>query len=148
MHRNVRYNCRVFVVNSRIVFIKPKLFLAADGNYRENRWFQPWEHIRSSPARQLWLTHCRELESYYLPRMIREITSQETVPFGDGCLALRDTVLTGETCEELWTPAAPHVRPMLRSWVLCLRCLNRSITASMAWRSLVMAQPRTTSCAS
>lgn len=42
--------------------------------------------------------------------MIREITGQETVPFGDGCLALRDTVLTGETCEELWTPAAPHVR--------------------------------------
>lgn len=47
--------------------------------------------------------------------MIREITGQETVPFGDGCIALRDTVLSAETCEELWTPAAPHVLASHRS---------------------------------
>ncbi len=46
MHRNVRYNCRVFILNSKVLFIKPKMFLAADGNYRENRWFQYWEHVR------------------------------------------------------------------------------------------------------
>lgn len=116
MHRNVRYNCRVLVLNGRIVFIKPKMFLAADGNYRENRWFQAWEHVRYVASfalcfhEVLFTVMTSELEAYYLPRMIREITGQETVPFGDGCLALRDTVLSAETCEELWTPAAPHVQ--------------------------------------
>lgn len=50
IHRNVRYNCRVFVLNSRIIFVKPKMFLAADGNYRESRWFQAWEHVRCALA--------------------------------------------------------------------------------------------------
>jgi len=31
----VRYNCRVFVLNRKLVFIRPKLTLATDGNYRE-----------------------------------------------------------------------------------------------------------------
>ena len=46
MHKNVRYNCRVFLLNGKVLFIKPKMFLAADGNYRENRWFEAWEHVR------------------------------------------------------------------------------------------------------
>ncbi len=59
------------------------------------------------------------MEDYYLPRMIREVTQQDTVPFGDGCLALRDTVLSAETCEELFTPSAPHVRGARRATVCC-----------------------------
>ncbi|CAK4517728.1 unnamed protein product [Aphanomyces euteiches] len=39
MHAGVRYNCRVFCLNRKIVFIRPKLYLADDGNYREKRWF-------------------------------------------------------------------------------------------------------------
>ena len=39
MHKSVRYNCRVFLLNRKIVLIRPKLFLANDGNYRETRWF-------------------------------------------------------------------------------------------------------------
>lgn len=54
VHKNVRYNCRVFVLNSKIVFIRPKMALADDGNYREGRWFTEW-------------TKRQELEDYYLP---------------------------------------------------------------------------------
>jgi NAD+ synthase (glutamine-hydrolysing) len=39
VHRNVRYNCRVIVLNGKILLIRPKLHLANDGNYRENRFF-------------------------------------------------------------------------------------------------------------
>ena len=35
IHRGVRYNCRVFVLNRKILLIRPKLCLANDGNYRE-----------------------------------------------------------------------------------------------------------------
>lgn len=42
---------------------------------------------------------------------IQKLTSnqQATVPFGDAVLAFQDAVLGVETCEELFTPAAPHV---------------------------------------
>jgi len=96
MHKNVRYNCRVFVLNRKILLIRPKLVLAADGNYREPRWFTPWQHPRG-------------IEDYYLPRMIREITGQDTVPFGDAAIATRDTALASETCEELFAPNSPHI---------------------------------------
>lgn len=95
-HRNVRYNCRVFLLDRKVLFIRPKLALADDGNYRESRWFAAWQHRF-------------ELQEYYLPRTIVEVTGQRTVPIGDGCLALDDTVLGVETCEELFTPDAPHV---------------------------------------
>ncbi len=34
MHDSVRYNCRVFLLNGRILAIRPKQNLADDGNYR------------------------------------------------------------------------------------------------------------------
>ena len=34
IHRGVRYNCRLFALNRRILLIRPKLALADDGNYR------------------------------------------------------------------------------------------------------------------
>ena len=34
IHRGVRYNCRVFLLNQRILLVRPKLCLADDGNYR------------------------------------------------------------------------------------------------------------------
>lgn len=42
MHRDVRYNCRLFLHNSRIALIRPKMHLANDGNYRETRFFVAW----------------------------------------------------------------------------------------------------------
>ena len=96
MHKNVRYNCRIFVLDRKILLIRPKLFLANDGNYREPRWFTAWHHTRS-------------IEDYHLPRMIREITNQQTVPIGLAAISTRDTVIATETCEELFTPNSPHI---------------------------------------
>lgn len=96
MHKNVRYNCRIFALNGKILLIRPKLILAADGNYRETRWFAAWQHPR-------------QVEEYHLPRMLREMTGQETVPFGDAAIATRDTALAAETCEELFAPSSPHI---------------------------------------
>eukprot|EP00916_Digyalum_oweni_P026750 GHVL01043917.1.p1 GENE.GHVL01043917.1~~GHVL01043917.1.p1 ORF type:complete len:176 (+),score=32.43 GHVL01043917.1:25-528(+) len=42
MHRSVRYNCVVFLLNEKILLIRPKLYLADDGNYRESRYFTAW----------------------------------------------------------------------------------------------------------
>jgi NAD+ synthase (glutamine-hydrolysing) len=96
LHKNARYNCRIFVLNRQILLLRPKLFLAADGNYREPRWFVPWQFPR-------------QVEEYYLPRMIREITGQDIVPIGDAAIATRDTALASETCEELFTPNSPNI---------------------------------------
>lgn len=96
VHKNIRFNCRVFVLNSKIVFIRPKMALANDGNYREGRWFTEW-------------TKKYKLEDYYLPYDVSSYTGQLKVPIGDGCIALRDTVLGCETCEELFTPKSPHI---------------------------------------
>jgi NAD+ synthase (glutamine-hydrolysing) len=62
MHKSVKYNCRVIIADGKIVMIRPKMFLANDGNYRELRFFTPW-----TP---------RKVEQYYLPRMISKITNQ------------------------------------------------------------------------
>jgi len=34
---------------------------------------------------------------------------QRSCPFGDAALLLNDAVLAAESCEELFTPAAPHI---------------------------------------
>lgn len=96
MHKNVRYNCRVLCYNGKIIFIRPKIWLANDGNYREMRFFTPW---------------CRpkHVESYLLPRFIQKITDQLTVEFGDAIISTLDTCVGIETCEELFTPNSPHV---------------------------------------
>ncbi|XP_047374653.1 glutamine-dependent NAD(+) synthetase isoform X4 [Sciurus carolinensis] len=49
------------------------------------------------------------VEEHFLPRMLRDLTQQETVPFGDAVLATQDTCIGSEVCEELWTPRSPHV---------------------------------------
>jgi NAD+ synthase (glutamine-hydrolysing) len=33
----VMYNCRVILLNRKVLLIRPKLHLANDGNYRETR---------------------------------------------------------------------------------------------------------------
>ncbi|XP_059088521.1 glutamine-dependent NAD(+) synthetase-like [Tigriopus californicus] len=95
-HRNVAYNCRLAFLNGRILLIRPKMILCDDGNYRETRWFTAW-------------TQARTLEEFYLPRLIRDVTGQTRVPFGDGVLATVDTVIGYEICEELWNPASTHI---------------------------------------
>lgn len=96
MHKSVRYNCRVFVCNGEILLIRPKMILAAEGNYREPRWFAAWH--------KGWAT-----ETYQLPHEIREITQQSSVPIGCAVIVTQDTILASETCEELFAPHSPHI---------------------------------------
>lgn len=100
MHKNVRYNCRIIAYNKEILLIRPKMWLANDGNYREMRYFTPWRHYNKS-------------EDYFLPRIIREVTGQTVVPFGDINLRSNFTFFGFETCEELFTPESPHIRMSL-----------------------------------
>uniref|UniRef100_A0A7S2W193 Glutamine-dependent NAD(+) synthetase n=1 Tax=Rhizochromulina marina TaxID=1034831 RepID=A0A7S2W193_9STRA len=99
MHNNARYNCRIFCLNRKIILIRPKLFMADDGNYRETRFFAPWKR--------------RGYEQHTLDRSLAEITGQTLVPFGFAAIAARNTTFGGETCEELWTPNAPHIQMCL-----------------------------------
>ncbi|KAE8410669.1 hypothetical protein BDV36DRAFT_306903 [Aspergillus pseudocaelatus] len=84
-HRNVRYNCRVIFYNRKIILIRPKMWLANDGNYREMRYFTPWQRPQ-------------EIEDYYLESIVGKITGQYKVPFGDAVISTRDTCLGLETC--------------------------------------------------
>ena len=95
-HKNVSYNCRVLVLNQQILMIRPKIFLANDGNYRETRWFSAWSQERS-------------IEPFSLPETIRELNQQNTVPIGIAAISTRDTAVASETCEELFTPKSPHI---------------------------------------
>ena len=111
IHKNVNYNCRVIIHNKKILLIRPKMWMANDGNYRELRYFTPW-------MRQ------REYEDHYLPRIIQAVTGQvcrhrprefcfvphssicqTKVPFGDAVVSTLDTCIGVELCEELFTPA-------------------------------------------
>ncbi|KAI9457177.1 hypothetical protein HD554DRAFT_2207240 [Boletus coccyginus] len=96
MHKNVIYNCRVIVHNKQILLIRPKMWLANDGNYREMRYFTPW------------MKH-REWEDHFLPRIVQAATKQIKVPFGDCVVSTVDTCIGVELCEELFTPASPHI---------------------------------------
>ena len=96
MHRNVTYNCRVAFYNGQLLLVRPKMAMCDDGIYRESRYFTAW-------------TRKFTLEELALPRIITEVTGQTSVPIGDGVLALKDTVLGYEICEELWNPAATHI---------------------------------------
>lgn len=103
MHRNVPYNCRIFCLDRKIIGIRPKICLANDGNYREMRHFTPWYIDPSKPG-------FGEIEEYFLPPVIRDITGQAKVPIGVFAVATRDTTVACETCEELFTPKAPHIQ--------------------------------------
>jgi NAD+ synthase (glutamine-hydrolysing) len=62
-HKDVIYNCRVIIYHGEILLIRPKMWLANDGNYRELRYFTPW-------------TRHRQWEDHFLPRMIQAVTGQ------------------------------------------------------------------------
>eukprot|EP00177_Eucheuma_denticulatum_P007318 GFKZ01013317.1.p1 GENE.GFKZ01013317.1~~GFKZ01013317.1.p1 ORF type:complete len:735 (+),score=88.97 GFKZ01013317.1:41-2206(+) len=97
LHRGVMYNARVLMVDRRVVLIRPKVDLADHGNYREARWFRAWDRGRG-------------VESFVLPRVVREVVREVECYIGYAVLQLGDGVTVGcETCEELWTADAPHI---------------------------------------
>lgn len=71
LYVQLRYNCRVWVYNRRILLVRPKMVLADDLNYRESRYFARWY---ASPG--------EKLEELHLPLCITHVTGQTTAPFG------------------------------------------------------------------
>lgn len=96
LHKSNRYNCRMISYNGQILLIRPKLYLANNGNYREMRYFSPWLRPRHH-------------EVFQLPECIKCITGQSEVPIGDCVIQTDDTRIGAETCEELFTPQSPHI---------------------------------------
>ncbi|CED83047.1 glutamine-dependent nad synthetase with gat domain-containing protein [Phaffia rhodozyma] len=95
-HKNVIYNVRVIFHNRKILLIRPKMWMANNGNYRELRYFTSWSKHRVT-------------EDHVLPTQLRKITGQTSVQFGDAVVATLDTCIGVELCEELFTPASPHI---------------------------------------
>ena len=91
IHNNVRYNCRVFCLDHKIVLIRPKSILTDDGNYREPRFFTSWKKLY-------------ELEDHTLSDILREATGQTTVKIGMAIIATQETMIAAEICEEMWVP--------------------------------------------
>lgn len=96
LHNGILYNCRIIIYNCQIILIRPKIAMADDGNYRENRWFTPWGkgHV---------------IEDYYLPENIKRITNQSKTSFGVGYVKSKDLSYAAEICEELWVPYSPSI---------------------------------------
>ncbi|XP_004300490.1 PREDICTED: glutamine-dependent NAD(+) synthetase [Fragaria vesca subsp. vesca] len=90
-----RYNCQILCMNRKIIMIRPKMWLANDGNYRELRWFTAWKQKD-------------QLVEFQLPGDVSKAVSQESVPFGYGYIQFLDTAVAAEICEELFTPSPPH----------------------------------------
>jgi len=90
IHRDVRYNCVVFFGNGKIILIRPKSILADDGNYREARWFTPWNKD--------------EIEDFYFEENNTLLTKekQKNIPFGIGIINCNGIIIGAEICEELW----------------------------------------------
>ena len=97
------FNCRVILINGKIVLIRPKTKLAGNGNYREDRYFTAWQS--------------EETTWFALPKKISEVTKQKYVPFGsDVVLDIPSADGNGgnlrigiEICEELWRMDSTHI---------------------------------------
>lgn len=102
------YNCRVVCYNRRILWIRPKTFMADDGNYRESRYFTAYHeegtHTTTTFALPVWVRD--QLRACGIP------DHPSRVPLGGSQRFLRtdDGVTIGcESCEELWVPNPSHV---------------------------------------
>ena len=104
LHKGVRYNARVLAYGGQILWIRPKQHLADNGNYRESRYFTPWDSSSSSS----------HTDRFLLPPVVQAAFPDHPrlVPMGTGCI--QSTMHYGlrigcESCEELWTPQSTNI---------------------------------------
>jgi NAD+ synthase (glutamine-hydrolysing) len=69
IHHGKLYNCRVAILDGKILGIRAKMNLADGDNYYETRWFGFWKERKM-------------ITDFQLPREIQEITGQKTAPIG------------------------------------------------------------------
>lgn len=99
LHAGVRYNTNVWICNRRVILIRPKMYLADNGNYRETRYFTAWAEVKIGT-----------LEEHRLPPAVVTATGgQHTAPFGVGIVQCRDGSVASEICEEVFVPRSPHI---------------------------------------
>ena len=104
LHNGVRYNCRVFVLNGKILLIRPKMWMADDGNYREDRHFTPWDKSKEGTLEEFQIP--KEFNQALYNNMFGE---QRTVPFGIGIIQCVDATIGSEICEELFTAESTNI---------------------------------------
>ena len=93
IHNDVRYNTNFYILNGKIVLIRPKILLADDGNYREARWFTPWP-IDKYETFTYKISYNRGKVEYL------------TTPIGIGIINCHGVLIASEICEELWVPSS------------------------------------------
>ena len=100
-HRSCMYNCRIIVLNGKILGICPKQNLANDGgNYREMRYFVAWRG--------------KNTDEFLLPEVVQKISLQKTVPIGLMLFRTLETAFGVEICEDMWTSDNPHIQLYLQ----------------------------------
>ena len=72
LHKNTLYNCRVIILNQKILLIRPKIYLAGGNNYREGRWFTPWRRD--------------DLDTFVLDKQIQLLTGQKETLIGNAVI--------------------------------------------------------------
>ncbi|KAI3925786.1 hypothetical protein MKX01_003345 [Papaver californicum] len=87
--------CQLLCYNRKLMMIRPKIWLANDGNCRELRWFTAWKQRD-------------QLEQFLLPPDVAKALSQTYVPFGYRYIEFLDANIAAEVCEELFTFVPPH----------------------------------------
>lgn len=121
MYKSARYNCRVFVLDGRILLIRPKILMADDGNYREGRYFTAWTAQNAADAGVSGF----DADGFVLPPLIAKATGQSTAPFGVAILDCADASIGSETCEEMFSPCSPHIQVRtISAFSLSLFALN------------------------
>ena len=87
-HSGNLYNARIVFLNGQILLIRPKMSLAGQGNYREGRYFIPWNRPQQ----------VEQYELHELPAAALALQETSFVPFGDGIVSALDCSFGYETC--------------------------------------------------
>jgi len=96
-YRGARYNCRAYLHNGKMIGVRPKCYLAMEGNYREARYFTAWD--RNS-----------DIGTLRIDLQTENCTKEAVdIPFGLMILNCNDVTIASEICEEMWTPRPLHV---------------------------------------
>ena len=96
-YRNLRLNCRILALDGKILLIRPKLWLANDGNYRLATSQRLWAagtlaKLRIFLREMRYFTPWREglCEDFILPRSMQPRQGAVRVPIGDMILSTAD----------------------------------------------------------
>ena len=118
IHRGVLFNCRCIILDGDIKLLRPKMTLASEGQFRENRYFTAWPR--------------RHVEDFVLPAEVAQTAGKKAVCIGDAIMAFKDILVGWESCEELFQERVPHSDLYLIESVDLVRPKSTSISYSLS----------------